>query len=107
MLFRSEVRARALKALPGSGWASQGTGLLRVLRHRASRRSRILLRADPSGKVILNAALVRQIDYTLSASSVQFLVPGMSRKLERWAIKVREPEKAAQLSAIMESCKQP
>jgi len=80
--------------------------VLRLLKHHTSGRSRVLLRADPSGKVILNAALMRQIEDTLSGSSVQFLVPGLSRKLERWAIKVREPEKAAQLSATMESCKQ-
>jgi len=101
-----EVRARALKAL-GSGWAIQGTGVLRVLKHRTSGRSRVLLRADPSGKVVLNAALVRQIDYKLSDSSVQFLVPGASQKLERWAIRVRGQEKAAELSATMESYKKP
>jgi hypothetical protein len=101
-----EVRARALKAIPGSGWAGQGTGVLRVLKHRISGRSRVLLRADPSGKVILNAALVRQIYYKLSGSSVQFLVPGVSRQLERWAIKVREQENAVQLAATMENCKQ-
>jgi len=101
-----EGRARALKVLPTSAWEKQGVGLLRVLRHRDSGRSRVLLRADPSGKVILNTALVRQVDYALRDNSVQFLVLKPSQPPERWAVRVRDGKIAAELSATMERCKE-
>ncbi|KAF7122031.1 hypothetical protein CNMCM5793_009586 [Aspergillus hiratsukae] len=98
-----ETRARALKLKPGEGWDSQGVGYLRVLKNRNTSRSRIILRADPSGKVVLNAALSKAIKYTVNANSVQFLVPQAEGTPEQWAVRVKKEEVERLHSAIEES----
>lgn len=101
-----EVRARAMKLQPSKGWEVQGVGLFRVLKHKSSKRTRVLLRADPSGKVLLNTYLVPQISYQSSGSGVWFLVPKESEKPEQWAVRVKTADAATELSSIMEKCKQ-
>ncbi|GIK05915.1 hypothetical protein Aspvir_010029 [Aspergillus viridinutans] len=99
-----ETRARALQIKPGAGWESQGVGYLRVLKNRNTSRSRIILRADPSGKVVLNTALLKDIKYTINANSVQFLVPQAEGAPEQWAVRVKGKEEAERLhSAIKKS----
>lgn len=99
-----EIRARALKLKPGATWEVKGVGFLRILKHRDNGRSRMLLRADPSGNIILNASLIPQVDYAQRATSVQFLVP-INGGVEQWALKVKEASKATELSSIMEELK--
>lgn len=99
-----ETRARGLKLAPGSGWESQGVGYLRILKHRSTSRSRVLLRADPSGKVILNAALMKQIKYSVAGTSVQFLVPKAEGAPEQWALRVKK-EEVERLASTMEEAK--
>ncbi|WEW60688.1 hypothetical protein PRK78_006175 [Emydomyces testavorans] len=99
-----EIRARALKLKPGASWEVKGVGMLRILKRRDNGRARMLLRADPSGNVILNAALIPQVDYAQRATSVQFLVP-TADKAEHWALKLKEAPKASELAATMEECK--
>jgi hypothetical protein len=94
-----EARARALK-LVSESWESQGVGLLRILKHKTTSRSRILLRAQPSGKVVLNAALMREIKYTLTGSAVQFLVPHSDDPPERWAVRVKKEEVERLMTSI-------
>ncbi|OXV09597.1 hypothetical protein Egran_02642 [Elaphomyces granulatus] len=94
-----EARARALK-LVSESWESQGIGLLRILKHKTTSRSRVLLRAQPSGKVVLNAALMREIKYTLTGSAVQFLVPHSDDAPERWAVRVKKEEVERLMTSI-------
>jgi hypothetical protein len=98
-----ETRARALKFV-SKDWESQGVGLLRILKHKTTSRSRILLRAQPSGKVVLNSALMHQISYTLSGSHVQFLVPKANGPPEKWAIRVKK-EDIDRLMTTIQECK--
>jgi hypothetical protein len=98
-----EARARGLK-LTKSGWESQGIGFLRVLKDRTTSRGRVILRADPSGKVVLNASLVKEISYTVKANSVHFLVPQSEGPPEQWAIRVKK-EEAERLGSAMEETK--
>ncbi|GIJ92276.1 hypothetical protein Asppvi_011253 [Aspergillus pseudoviridinutans] len=100
-----ETRARALKIKSGAGWESQGVGYLRVLKNRNTSRSRIILRADPSGKVVLNAALLKDIKYTINANSVQFLVPQAEGAPEQWAVRVKGKEEAERLHSAIEESK--
>ncbi|KAH8435295.1 RanBP1 domain protein [Aspergillus melleus] len=97
-----ELRARGMKLLP-SGWESQGVGFVRVLKDRTTSRGRVLLRADPSGKVVLNAALMKQIKYIVSGNSVQFLVPQAEGAPEQWAVRVKKEEVQRLGSAIEET----
>lgn len=83
-----ECRARAFKL--ATGWASQGTGVVRLLKHPTTGRSRIVLRADPGGNVILNTLLKKEFEYSRASNSVQFMVPQPNnQKPEHWAIRVK------------------
>lgn len=99
-----EIRGRGLKLKPHQGWDSQGVGFVRVLKNRTTSRSRILLRADPSGNVVLNASLMKAIKYTVSGTSVQFTVPKPDGSMEQWAIRVKK-EDAERLGSTMEDAK--
>lgn len=81
-----KCRARAFKL--GTGWVSQGTGFASLLVHESGR-ARIVLRADPSGSVILNTLLKKEFDYQLTNNSVQFMVPQADGPLEHWAVRVK------------------
>lgn len=98
-----ETRARGLK-LTKDGWNSQGVGFLRVLKDRTTSRGRVILRADPSGKIVLNASLIKQLDYTVKGTSVHFLVPQVDGPPEQWAIRVKK-EEAERLGTAMEETK--
>lgn len=83
-----ECRARAFKL--ATGWTPQGTGVVRLLKHPATGRSRIVLRADPGGNIILNTLLKKEFDYSRANNSVQFMVPqANNQKPEHWAVRVR------------------
>lgn len=99
-----ETRARGLKFESQEGWVSKGIGYLRILKHRTTSRSRVILRADPSGKVVLNAALLKAIEYKVSTNSVQFLVPQPTGAPEQWAIRVKK-EEVDRLASAIEECK--
>ncbi|KAE8417705.1 hypothetical protein BDV36DRAFT_256199 [Aspergillus pseudocaelatus] len=100
-----ETRARGLKFTKGA-WDSQGVGFLRVLKDRTTSRGRIILRADPSGKIVLNASLMKQIDYNVNGSnSVHFLVPQADGPPEQWAIRVKNKEDAERLGTAMQETK--
>lgn len=99
-----ETRARGLKIKLGAGWESQGVGYLRVLKHRTTSRSRIILRADPSGKVVLNTALNKAINYSASGNNVRFLVPQAEGPPEQWALRVKK-EEVDRLASTLEECK--
>lgn len=99
-----ETRARGLKLKPKEGWDSQGVGFIRILKNRDTSRSRVLLRADPSGKVVLNAILMKQINYSVNGTSVQFTVPQADGSLEQWAVRVKK-EDVERLGSTMEEAK--
>lgn len=98
-----ETRARGLKFVDKS-WESQGVGFLRVLKDRTTSRGRVILRADPSGNVVLNAALMKAIEYKVSGNNVQFLVPKAEGPPEQWALRVKK-EDVERLGAAMQETK--
>ncbi|KAL4747200.1 hypothetical protein BDW72DRAFT_18365 [Aspergillus terricola var. indicus] len=97
-----ETRARALKMVDGS-WASQGVGFLRLLKNRTTSRSRVLVRADPSGNVVLNARLMKEVKYTVNGNNIQFLVPRAEGAPEMWALRLKAGEAPKVGTAIDEN----
>ncbi|KAK2757618.1 hypothetical protein FQN54_004587 [Arachnomyces sp. PD_36] len=102
-----EVRASAFRLEKGKGWEKRGEGPIRVLKHRDNGRSRIILRADPSGKVVLNVSLRKGHPYNATKDSVNVLVPEAEDKLVQWAVRVRpadgkKAESASQLASTMQ-----
>lgn len=52
-----------------------GIGTLKVLTHKDSGKSRVLVRSDGMGKVLLNAFLNKSISYAVTDKSVKIPVP--------------------------------
>ena len=102
-----QVKAKALKwDTAKSTWASKGVGPLRVLKNRESHLTRVLLRQDPSGRIVLNFGLSKSFTYESSQSKtvrVPFL--GESGKIETWMIKVGNDDDAKKLANALEENK--
>lgn len=81
-----ECRARAFKL--ETGWTCQGTGVARLLQH-PSGRARVVLRAEPSGQVVLNSLLKKELNYQHLNNSVQLMVPKADMPPEHWAIRLK------------------
>ena len=59
-----EIKTKGLQYVPETkAWMSRGVGPLRVLMHRETRKPRIVLRADPSGRVVINSGFVKEGNY--------------------------------------------
>ncbi|KAI9705969.1 MAG: hypothetical protein M1836_005375 [Candelina mexicana] len=100
-----EVRAKAL-VLEKQKYESKGVGFLRVLKHRETGKVRILLRQDPSGKLIINAALLSGVDYTTKTStSVSVPIPTENGTLRPWIVRVGKAEDADELAKVLDSNK--
>ena len=102
-----QVKAKALiwdKAT--STWVSKGVGPLRVLKNRDSRLTRVLLRQDPSGRIVLNFSLSKSFTYE-SSQSKTVRVPFLSEsgKIETWMIKVGNDDDAKKLAIALEENK--
>ena len=87
-------------------WQVRGLGSLRVLKHRQTKKTRMVLRQDPSGKVVLNAALMETVEYkNRPAKTVSFGAATGSGKMSNWTITVKDNDDAKRLASILESNK--
>jgi len=107
-----EIRAKALKFVQKEGgdntnrWDSRGVGPLRVLKHKESGASRVLLRMDPSGVIILNKALLPGVKYEQKEKTVKLLAAlEDGTGMETWILQVKTPESAKALSEVLEANK--
>lgn len=102
-----QVKAKALKwDAKSSSWASKGVGHLRVLQNRESHQTRVLLRQDPSGRIVLNFAISKSFTYESSQSkTVRVPIVSESGKIESWMIKVGNDEDAKKLANSLEENK--
>lgn len=98
------VKAKAMiYAAEKKNWLSKGVGMLRVLKHRDSKKTRILMRQDPSGKIVLNVALVGTLKYEHSPPKVvKMAIPTDTGKLSTWLVRVGKDEDAMELAKILE-----
>jgi hypothetical protein len=104
-----EVRSKALQwvpakdSIPGS-WKNMGVGILRVLKHKESSATRVVIRGDPSGKIILNKGLLPNIDYKPEKKTVKF-VTAAEGGLETWLLQVKTEEVAQELARVLQENK--
>ena len=87
------------------GWLVKGQGRVRVLKHPGSGKTRILMRQEPSGKIVLNAALLSGIDYVHQPKAVSLGVATDSGQLVSYRIRVANDDDAAKLAKILEENK--
>ena len=102
-----QLRAKAIKwDAESSNWASKGVGPLRVLKTRDLPQTRVLLRQDPSGKIVLNFGLSKSLTYESPQSkTVRVPIVSQSGKIESWIIKVGNDDDAKKLASTMEENK--
>ena len=102
-----QVKAKALKwETKTSTWAIKGVGPLRVLKNRESHQTRVLLRQDPSGRIVLNFPLSKSFTYESSQNkAVRVPIVGESGKIESWIIKVGIDDDAKNLASALQENK--
>ena len=94
------------KIPPSEEWLVRGVGSLRVLKHRETGKTRIILRAGPGGKIILNTALISGTNYKLARDkSVMFMAATKAGTLAKWTITVGKKDDATRLASILEQNK--
>jgi hypothetical protein len=106
-----EVRSKALKFSPKEDgdpnqWETKGVGPLRVLKHKETKVARILMRGDPSGKIILNKGILPNVNYEPTGKTMKLLTAADDGKgLETWILQVKTPEFAQKLAEVLEANK--
>ncbi|OKL61322.1 hypothetical protein UA08_03743 [Talaromyces atroroseus] len=107
-----EGRSRAMKFVEKQSegktektWEVQGVGQLRLLVNKEAKRARIVLRAEPSGRAVLNTAINRAIDYKVQPGSCQFLVPRADGSgMDLWGLRFKK-EVTAEVENALKSAK--
>jgi hypothetical protein len=107
-----QVRAKALKFEPSkdaggkTDWVVKGLGPLRVLKNKETGSSRVLLRADPSGTIVLNKGILGNVTYTATGKTLKLLTAGEGGQgLETWLLQVKTPAGAKELAGVLEANK--
>lgn len=103
-----EVRAKALQwsSTGDTPWQTKGVGPLRVLKHKETGATRILLRADPRGTIVLNKSLLAGVKYEVTEKTIKFPAAGEPGKgLETWLLQLKTPAFAQDLGKVMEENK--
>lgn len=105
VLFAVKAKAMIFES-SDKGWVTRGVGRLRVLKHRDTAKTRVLMKQDPSGKIILNAALLGTMKYEhIQNKSVKLGVATDVGKLVTWLIRTGKDEDAVELARILEENK--
>jgi hypothetical protein len=107
-----QVRTKALKFEASkedpkkNEWVVKGLGPLRVLKHKETGSCRILLRADPSGTIVLNKGILGNVTYESSGKTLKLLTAGEGgQSLETWLLQVKTPESAKELAEVLDKNK--
>lgn len=107
------VRVRALKFIPkeegdgkSSSWETKGVGPLKVLCDKETKATRIVLRSDPSGSIILNKSLLSKIKYEASGKTVKLMtLDDDGKNLQTWVLQLKEAALAEKLAKCLEDNK--
>ena len=98
----TQIRAKAM-TWDGQGqkWSNRGVGPCRVLRDQTTGRSRVLMRHDPRGSIIINTAIVGGPVYENPApGTIKMAVVGEGG-LSTYILKVKEPEVASAFVSVL------
>ncbi|KAI9331098.1 hypothetical protein BDR26DRAFT_870712 [Obelidium mucronatum] len=84
-------------------WSDVGKGILKVNVHKETGKARLILRADGSGRVLLNLAVFEGMGVKVEqGKSITFLAMGESGKLNKYLVKVKDAAGAALLCSEIE-----
>ncbi|KAL8785185.1 MAG: hypothetical protein Q9213_003532 [Squamulea squamosa] len=86
-------------------WVLQGHEQFRILKHRDTKKTRMLMKLKVNGRVILNAGLQKSLNYVLATpKTIRVPVPTES-KVESWTIQVGKEADAKELVRLLEENK--
>ncbi|KAI9682216.1 MAG: hypothetical protein M1817_000270 [Caeruleum heppii] len=97
-----EVRVKAQFFSDGK-WCVGGVGPLRVLKNRTTGTTRILVRNESRGSVVLNAGLLAPMTYDLATTGTVRIPEVTPTGLKTWMVKMRDPEVATKLTRLLEA----
>ena len=87
-------------------WNVKGVGELRLLKHRKTNTARVVLRAGPAAKIVLNTGLFNAAKYDLASDKmVNFPLAAANGVIKKWLLQVGKKEDATKLSELMEENK--
>lgn len=99
-----EKKAKVYEVKDGAP-ESLGVGILRVLTHKDTKKTRVLVRADGSGRVIINVLLRQQLTYTATGTQVKIIDFKSDGSPTTYVVRVKTADDGSKLSAIMEKHK--
>lgn len=82
-----------------------GLGLLRVLTHNETKKTRVLVRAEGSGRVIINVLLRDKLKYTAAGNQVKIMDFKADGSPTTYLVRVKTADDGAELSRVMEQQK--
>lgn len=99
-----EKRAKAYE-LVDKQFKVLGVGPMRLLKHKTTGKTRLLLRADGSGRVLLNTGLKKQITYKAEESQVRVLDLKPDGTPTTYLLRVKTKDDASELASKLEELK--
>lgn len=86
------------------GWASKGVGVVRLLRNKADGTCSVLMRMQPSGKVIFNARLHKKLTFKDSGMRrVTMPIISSTGKIQNWVLKFPTKDSSRLTSFVTKS----
>ena len=86
-------------------WVLQGAEQFRILKHRETKKTRMLMKLKVNGRVILNAGLEKSLNYVLASSKTVRVPVPTEAKVESWTIQVGKEADAKELARLLEENK--
>ncbi|KAL8909258.1 MAG: hypothetical protein Q9171_005114 [Xanthocarpia ochracea] len=86
-------------------WVLQGAEQFRILKHRETKKTRMLMKLKVNGRVILNAGLEKSLNYVLASSKTVRVPVPTETKVESWTIQVGKEADAKELARLLEENK--
>ena len=88
------------------GWETKGLGPFRIMKNRETSKARMLMRSDPSGRIIINSSISKQFKYDAPTKST-FRIPTLSsnHKIETWVVKIGKDSDATEIARMLEENK--
>ena len=95
-------------AATGAGthrWELQGNEQLRVLKHRETNKTRMVMKLKVNGRVVLNAGLQKSLSYVLAAPKKVRMPVAANGKVETWMVTFGKEDDAKSLVSALEENK--
>lgn len=100
----AEYRVKLYKLDEGK-WDVCGVGQLRVLVDKETKKARLLMRAEQSGRVLLNCVVRKELTYSTTKSNVNIVDFDADSKPVKYMARIKTVPEAEQLSAKIEEVK--